>query len=224
MAIKWDDIQTQAKDNGELVYAMDQGETVILKDISKTDHRAPDHVEELAPGPWGAAVPRGFCVGLTLRWLGLRYNGQDYPFNAKKQECEGLFWEATRDQNIARNTTGAWPLRPETVLRQYGATVNKGLSVQKKIGVSADLMMDTIAAGEGLYYFELRGNPPDAHSLGVQRNGDDYRLFDSNEGHFLVKKESRFRFVLTRFLNADNSRYRTEYPNETWTAVVNARR
>jgi hypothetical protein len=222
--LKWDDIQTKAKELGELVYAMDQGQTPVLKDISKTSHTAPGHVEEIAPGPWGVSAPAGFCVGLTMRWIGLRYNGKDYPYNARTQVADGVFWEATRDQNISRDTPGAWPARLEAVLRQYGAAVNKGLCSQKSGGVSAGLILDTVSAGDGLYYFELRGPEPHAHALGIQCEGETYRLFDGNEGHFLVKKEVHFGFFLTRFLNDDNTTYRREYAKGTWTAAVNPRR
>src|SRR5262245_26645288 len=45
----WDDLQRWAQKRGELVYAMDQGQTPVLAD---TD---PGKADVPAPGPWGVA-------------------------------------------------------------------------------------------------------------------------------------------------------------------------
>jgi hypothetical protein len=99
----------------------------------------------------------GFCVGLAMRWIGLRSRGQDDSYDRRTLVANGHFWEATRDQNISRNTPEPWPARFRVVMAQYRAPVDLERCVQKPGTVTARLMTDTIAAGDGLYYFELRG-------------------------------------------------------------------
>ena len=184
MKITWDRVQTWANDEDWVVYAMDQGQTPVLADIN------PGKEEESAPGPWGVASD-GFCVGLAMRWIGLRYKGQDYPYNPRTRVANGEFWEATRDQNISRSTPGPWPSRFRTVMGQYGAPVDLKRCAEKRVPVSAKLLTEAIAAGDGLYYFELR-REGGAHALAIESEGGRYHLFDSNEGHFLVKSLDRF--------------------------------
>jgi hypothetical protein len=208
--VKWDDLQRWARKQGLLVYAMDQGQTPVLLDVD------PGPADEPAPGPWGI-VTNGFCVGLTMRWIGLRYRGQDYPFDAKTLVADGEFWEATRDQNIARGSTGPWPARLQTVVGQYGVPVDTVLSVKKNEPISARLVMQTIAGRNGFYYFELRGESG-AHAFGIEWRPGGVHFFDSNEGHFLVPRKS-FGYFFTRFLNHAPGNYK-HYKAGTWIGVV----
>ena len=206
MKFAWDDVQKQARREGELVYAMDQGQTPIL----------------LHPNPERDGVASaGFCVGLAMRWIGLRHKKSDYPYDPKTRVSNGEFREAVRDQNISRNSRGAWPARFQNVLGQYRAPVDFGRSRQVPETVSGALLYDTIAVRHGLYYFELRG-PKSAHAIAIESEPGGFHLFDGNEGHFHVQRPSRFRFFLTRFLNKVPGRYREKYTVATWIAVVAA--
>ena len=109
--------------------------------------------------------------------------------------------------------------RFQNVLGQYRAPVDLGRCKKVAETVSAQLLYNTIAAGHGLYYFEMRG-PDSAHAIAIEHEPGGYHLFDGNEGHFLVKRTSRFRFFLTRFLNKAPGGYRKKYTVATWIAAV----
>jgi hypothetical protein len=212
MAFFWDPLQEKAKRDGELVYAMDQGQTPVLADYDPRPNK-----ELRAPGPWGVASS-GFCVGLAMRWIALRYQGKDYPFDHRRLLANGEFWvDAARDQNVSRSTVGPWPIRFERVLRQYGVPV--AASAQHPFAITARLILATIAAGNGLYYFEMRGEQ-NAHAIAVQNEQGRLHLFDGNEGHFLVKSLDRARYFLTYFLNHAPGNYRVKYTKATWIAGV----
>src|SRR5688500_4059756 len=162
MSFLWDPLQEKAKRDGDLVYAMDQGQTPVLADYDPSEKR-----EVRAPGPWGVAAD-GFCVGLAMRWVALRQQGKDYPFDRRSRLANGSYWvEAARDQNISRSTEGPWPKRFVRVLGQYGVSVNAALSVQKPFGITARLIIATMAGRDGLYYFEMRGEKS-AHAIAVE--------------------------------------------------------
>ena len=60
---KWENLQKTARKRGQLVYAFDQERPVEKQDLTVPDN--------------------GYCVGLTLRWIALRFAGKDYEYNAK---------------------------------------------------------------------------------------------------------------------------------------------
>jgi hypothetical protein len=136
IAVKWDKVQKGARDKGVLVYAMDQAQTVVMTQ----------------PGPWGNAYS-GFCAGLARRWIALRYDGKDYPFDASTQVLEMPDWQATRDQNIGEDVSGDLLERLEAVFKQYNMSVNKGRVTEKNTAATGAML--EAAAGEGCYYVAL---------------------------------------------------------------------
>ncbi|QQS12389.1 MAG: hypothetical protein IPK81_23400 [Rhodospirillales bacterium] len=202
----WSYVQTTARTGGELVYAMSQSQTDVLNDDM--------------PGPWGAAAPAGFCAGLALRWIGLRRAGADYPFDPATGVAQGTFWQATRDQNIMVDTrvTGSNPAdvflpRAEAVLKGYGVVVNRGRYWTSTTGVSAAMLERAVFAGDGLYFVEMR-RKGGGHALGLQRAGNEYRLFDSNQGEFVLKGLDAFRRFASWFLK--DTGYQGRYTTGTW--------
>jgi hypothetical protein len=92
--LDWDGVQQSAETQGVLVYAMDQTQTRLRI------------MEKMPPGPWGVAPPHGSCAGIALRWIGLRQQGTDYPYDPKTRWYSAPYWEAVRDQYIVQNTKG----------------------------------------------------------------------------------------------------------------------
>ncbi|MBM3619647.1 MAG: hypothetical protein FJX20_03070 [Alphaproteobacteria bacterium] len=209
--MRWDDIQRDAMRRGELVYAMDQ-------DVPGFDERQ-------MPAEWAAAGLSGRCVGFALRWIGLRAWGRDYHYTTISSgkdsgpTANGGFAEVPRDQALSRGITAGFLIRVETVLKQYEVPVNRALYMRTERGVSAELVRDRVFAGDGLYYFELR-RTGGAHAIAVQRFGHCYRLFDANEGHFVLNGEKRFVEYLTEFLTLTG--YAKTYVAGTWIAGVSA--
>ena len=80
----WDAIQNDAKAKGHLVFAMDQGQTAVMKQ----------------PGPWGSSSLRGYCIGLCANWIALQYQGMDFPVAADKT-CETPPWRSTQAQALS---------------------------------------------------------------------------------------------------------------------------
>jgi hypothetical protein len=211
----WDDIQTKAKKDGELEYAFDQDRPVEKRGLIEPEN--------------------GYCVGLTLRWIALRFRGKDYEYDAAKREGLKSEYQALRCQYISRETEGGVLARAEAVLRYFGIATNRGRYTKTLRAVSADILVNATFAGDGLYYVEMRGTDdkgnPHAHALAIQREGHGavYRLFDSNEGHFVLKGTDRFKAFMDWFLNTrpynDPSRftpYSKEYLTGTWIVGVNA--
>lgn len=208
---RWDDIQKAAKARSELVYAMDQ-------DVPKFD-------EGNMPPEWVAAGEHGRCVGFALRWVGLRAWGKDYHHAVTSEGkvtgpiANGGFTEVPRDQALSRSITAGFLIRVETVLKQYEVPVNRARYSKTPNGITADLVMNRVFAGDGLYYFELR-REGGAHAIAVQRFGHCYRLFDANEGHFVLNGQKRFAEYIGEFLTLTG--YGKRYVAGTWVAGVTA--
>jgi len=209
--MNWDKIQREARDRGELVYAMDQ-------DVPRFD-------EGHMPPEWVAAGEHGRCVGFALRWVGLRAWGKDYHHSVISNGAEsgptadGNFAEVPRDQALSRSITAGFLIRVETVLAQYDVPVNRSRYMRTSQGITAPLVLNRVFAGDGLYYFEMR-REGGAHAIAVQRFGHCYRLFDANEGHFVFNGEKRFAEYLPEFLRRTG--YAERYVAGTWIAGVSA--
>jgi len=177
MPFTWDETQRAAKRAGELVYAMDQGQTEVMT----------------TPGPWGAAYS-GFCNGLAIKWLKLRLSNEDYDYDAKAKVLEFPHWHATREQNVYEDHDDP------TALAQQ----NLRLTGSKKTLMgppSAALMAGHVAGASGLYlvgFFRSGGG----HGVAMESNTASglFRYFDANFGHFVLKGQTRFTQWLGKFL------------------------
>jgi hypothetical protein len=209
MALIWDEIQKQALKNDELLYAFDQDRPVDARGLEVPDN--------------------GYCVGLTMRWIALRYRGKDYEYDAKKREGLKADYQALRSQHMSRGTLGGVLARVEAVLGYFGIWTNRGRYYSTPMPVSADMLANATFAGDGLYYIEMRGKKPVdgkladcAHAVAIQREGGGavFRFFDSNEGHFVIKGPARFKTFMAWFLDA--TPYKRRYLTGTWIVGVNA--
>lgn len=202
---KWEDLQETALKRGQLVYAFDQERPVEARGYTVPDN--------------------GYCVGLTLRWIALRFAGKDYEYNAKGHLGLRADFEALRSQYKSRQTPGGPFARAAAVLRDFGISTNPGRSAQLPGAVSADMLINATRAHDGLYYIEMRGKDETgkehAHALAIQRDshGAGYRFFDSNEGHFVLKDTAHFKTFLIWFLKS--TPYKGEYLTGTWIVGVN---
>src|SRR6478736_9304078 len=85
----WKPIQTNAKNKGCLIFAINQSST-------------PPMTED---GPWGD-VTHGYCLGLSANWISLAYKGSDFP--TVGDVCNNPPWQATMAQNLARVPASDW--------------------------------------------------------------------------------------------------------------------
>jgi hypothetical protein len=209
---RWDDIQKKARKDGELEYAFDQSLPVETQGLTEPED--------------------GYCVGLALRWIERRFRGKDYEYDPHEHLAQKSDYQALRAQYKSRETEGGPLARAEAVLNYFGISANRGRYTRVDRVVSADLLMNAVFAGDGLYYVEMRGQNEKgehAHALAIQRegHGTTYRLFDSNEGHFVLKGAARFKEFLTWFLNTtpyNSDRftpYSREYLKATYIVGVN---
>lgn len=171
----WGEIQLDALARGELVYAMDEGWVTLSEGI-----------------------------GYALSWIGLRAWDRDYTFSMREEPvagpvADGSSAEMARDQAICRSAGDSVLRRVEAVLRQHGVALNDRRYMLTTQPISGRLILARISYGDGLYYFEMRGNGG-VHALAVQREGDVYHLFDCHYGHFRVEGLRNFAGLLERFM------------------------
>lgn len=197
-----DDVQLAAKRRGELVYAMDQGQTAMLTQ----------------PGPWGH-IQSGFCAGLAVRWRSLRHENKDYPYDPRTLELETPDWQATRDHNIGKDAHKTGADAYDAMLRQYGMSINPGRISEREGAASGYMLRAAAEAAPGCYFVSLRG-ARDSHAIAMQNeSGHLFRLFDANKGEFVLKGANRFGEFLDEFL-ADTL-YRLAFPNMAVVFAVN---
>jgi hypothetical protein len=191
--MKWHEVQTEAKKQGRLIYAMSQGQT----DVVRVEGRHPRPGQSLAdvkrmPGPWGGAY-QGFCLGAAIRWIALRYGGSEFAYDSKTQELEMPDWEVTRDQNVYLDAPYQdFPDRYASPLAQYGLTLNKGRMIRKLEHATGHILRCACArGGNGCYLITLSGvslwNEPIAHAVAMQSDRTGWRFFDSNYGCFSAR-------------------------------------
>lgn len=163
--MQWDEIQKQARKAGSLVFAMDQGATAPVKQ----------------PGPWGN-TQGGYCAGLAIRWIALRYIGTTYDYDPVTLECDMPHWQATREQNIYVDTSGGFPDRYRKALAKYGLTLNKGTVTALTSFSEITPMAECVGAIKGCCMVSLGG-----HAVAVGREPEykgSWYFFDANYGEF----------------------------------------
>lgn len=208
----FDGIQFRALERGEMVYAMDQAH--IIFDESKMDP------------VWAASGAHGRCVGYAMRWMALRAWGQDYRYSVRSFQnyegpvADGGFGQVPRDHARSRATQGGVVIRVQTVLKQYHVPVDTSRFFTAQAGITPAMVLDQLARGDGIYYFEMRRAFDSAHAIVVQRAAGTYRLFDANYGHFVFHRLTRFAEYLAEFLVKTD--YAIKYPQSTTVVGVSA--
>jgi hypothetical protein len=184
-------LQQAALRAGVLVYAMDQSNTPALTQ----------------PGPWGA-VSGGYCAGLAMRWIALRYAAYDYPYNRKTHLAEIPDWQATRDQNVLVDVyAGKFPDDYKTNFAQYGLKLNSGMVTMTKAAMSGAALRRAGAGKEGCYFIVIRGraqrpqDPNPAHAVAMQNMGAaGWLFFDANFGEFRFQDAAAFEAFIGWFM------------------------
>ena len=183
-----DPLQIRARNKSELVYAMRQKDTVMSRE----------------PGPWGD-IRRGFCAGLAMRWIWLRYQNRDYAFDPASLELDMPDWEATRDQNILLDihaaqhfTMNQWTNLYDQMARSCGMSLNKDRILERYASATGEMLCQALEAGPGCYMINMYGYS--GHAVAMQREaGDVFRFFDANRGEFVLRGLRRFgAFLLTQ--------------------------
>jgi len=201
--MNWDSIQTEAKQKGYLIFAMDQSQTPVMTQ----------------PGPWGSAYS-GFCAGLAMRWIALRYVGDDYNYDKKTLECEMPDWQATRDQTLYEaQDDGKFPGNYKAGFGVYGLFLNDGIVTQMDTAVTGAILRQAAAGKEGCYLISMRRSGG-GHAVAMENWGKNgWRFFDANYGEFKCKDAANFEVFMTWFLY--KSGYGTRYNAKIRTVFVN---
>lgn len=187
MRFQWKQIQARARSQSILVYAMDQGQTEAMGQ----------------PGPWGA-TDRGYCTGIVVQWIALRYRNKDFACNSN-MECKRPPWQATRDHNLHVDAGGD--------LGAAFAESRLSVSIARRHFEEGPATAEKILTGvykSGCYFIGLHatGGAP-GHALGLEWEDPVHRLFDPNFGQFLLKTEKAFYAFFADYM--DMTKYGTLY-------------
>ena len=177
-------IATNAKNNGELVYAYQQGDAEYnYKDI----------------GPWGA-VRNGYCAALSFKWIAQRLRGDDLPYDPKTLFAEKEDWRIARLHNLTKDV-GYDPVMAELGLQRAGAGVTY-------LGIPSALqIVPPIVSTEcDMVQYKREGG---GHLVAIQYDGKLWRYFDANYGEFAFRSKDRFINWYQAFLS--DSGYRNRY-------------
>jgi hypothetical protein len=190
--MNWDDVQTEAKRKGWLVFAMDQGQTYVMAQHS----------------PYVPAY-KGYCFGLAVAWIALRYAGSDFAYDSKTLEFDDTDWDAVEDQSIYEHTarTGEYPFGPlvtedfAPAFAKYGLTLNKGRVTNQNSVATGSMLRAAGSAGTGCYFicmFNLNAG----HAIAIQNEGGGrWRLFDPNHGSLHVNSDTEFEKLIDWYID-----------------------
>jgi len=201
--MQWNYVQTEAKKQRYLVFAMDQSQTPVMTQ----------------PGPWGKAHS-GFCAGCAVYWIALRYIEADFAFDRTTLEVNMPDWWTTRDQNVFDDmyARDEFPLNLNYPFSLYSLTVNLGMVTCKSSALSGE-MLTGAGQATGCYYIALR-KPQGGHAIAMQNlGGGKWRLFDANYGEFFTECDQDFVDFVDWY--AGNTGYRTEYAETTRIVGIN---
>jgi hypothetical protein len=194
--VNWDKVQKDAKDAGRLVFAMDQGQTAVMTQ----------------PGPWGNAYS-GFCAGLAVHWIALRYSGRDFAYDKKTRVCEMPDWRTTMNQNQYEDVDDDNVVKLAAPFANYGLFINMGRVTRLSRALTGRDLRKVGVANEGCYYISLKRSGG-GHAVAMQRAaGHDWRFFDANYGEFKVGGRHDFDDFIDWYMDATG--YKTRYTAST---------
>jgi len=201
--MRWDSVQTDAKNAGYLVYAMDQSQTDAMT----------------MPGPWGNAYS-GYCMGMAVRWIWLRTQGRDFAFNPGTQVYSATDWQATAIQNIYEDSTKKSEAEHwERAAAAYRMTVDEGLRLSRMNRPSGAFLNLLMTRSEGCFGISLN-REGGGHAIAAQNEGGGvFRLFDANYGHFQAAGADEFKDFLDWYFQETG--YDERYKKETFICGVN---
>ena len=179
----WTDLQTTARDRGQLVFAMRQEQTPAMTQ----------------PGPWGTSTD-GYCIGLAAAWISFCYAGKSFPVDAAKV-CDNPPWQATQSQTLSDVSNAAkWADFWTAAIQPFQMILSDGLRARIESNPTADFLYAVVTQAYGCYGVTLNRDGG-AHAVAL-RHGRDNRmhLFDANYGHFAVRDHTRLKAFLRWYL------------------------
>ena len=186
----WNPIQTHAKSTRHLVFALSQSQTDVLTQ----------------PGPWGSAFD-GNCIGLAANWIGLQYQGLNFPIDG--DVCETPPWQASQAQNLSDAANGTWRNQWEAAGSVFQLGISSGLYATRNNSPSADFLWSIMSQAYGCYGVTLVRSGG-AHAIALRHGRDNrYHLFDGNYYHVAMTGVERFKSFVAKYL--DDTGYRKRY-------------
>lgn len=206
-------LQAEADKNGSLVYALEQAKTAPL---------AVGPTGKGVPGPWGP-IQAGYCAGLAVRWIALRYALYDYEFNRATKICAAPDWQTTRDQNIVldewQDTSKPLPMRFKAAFAKYSLNLNQGATIDFPIAMNGVVLRRIGQTEKGCHCIYIEGTGG-GHAVAMQNEGSTgaWRFFDANFGHFRLPTAPAFESFIDWFMA--KSGYSQSFANRISTVHV----
>ncbi|WP_165585646.1 YopT-type cysteine protease domain-containing protein [Roseococcus sp. SYP-B2431] len=206
-AMAMNHLQAGADKSGFLVYALEQAKTAPLA----------------VPGPWGP-IHAGYCAGLAVRWIALRYALMDYKFDRATKICEAPDWQSTRDQNIVidewQDISKPVPMRFRAAFAKYSLHVNQGATIDQPMAMNGVMLRHVGQAEKGCHCIYIEGTGG-AHAVAMQREDSPagaWRFFDANFGHFRLPSAQAFESFINWFMAT--SGYNQSFANRVSTVHI----
>jgi hypothetical protein len=191
--MNWDDVQKGLKARGELVFAMDQAQTVV----------------QTQPGPWGSAYD-GYCIGLAATWISLSYQGKDFPIDGNMVCDNPPLAYSTLAQNLSdSNPLTDWKTDWDAALGPFVCATSKHLFASRDDRPSSAFLCEVVFKAYGCYGITMVRNGG-AHAIAMRQSRDNrFHIFDANYGHSVAKGPDAFRGLVKWYL--DKTGYATKY-------------
>jgi len=208
-------LQAEADKRGTLVYGLIQENTAPL---------AKDAKGNPAEGPWGD-VQGGYCAGLAIRWIALRYAVHDYPFNRATKLCEFPDWQAARDQNIVvdewNDATKRFPTQFKAAFAQYGLQLNLGAVLDVPTAMNGVILRRVGQAAKGCHCIYITGRSG-GHLVAMMNEGAmGWRFFDANFGHFRLPSAPAFESFIDWFMDQSGYNQNQSFSQQVATVHIN---
>jgi hypothetical protein len=145
----------------------------------------------MTSGNW---YPKGFCAGLTLRWLAMRAKGEPWPLDQSGRDAISLIWKAAGDYErylygFSEGLTGPTKLANglNKALAAFGMRVDDGVDQIDWTSnmTGTEFFRRIVSRSTGLWYVSLQGDKG-GHANGLHVLPAQYaktHLFDPNYGH-----------------------------------------
>lgn len=209
---EWIHIVHGARDRGELVYAMDQGNIIRQADIDEA---------ELTAG--------GVCFAASLHWLELRLSNLDFdglaegvslPFvnrlpdsvfrDQVNRKIDADLWDglvlSDGVGSRSRGSSGVKAITQTVMLGQRGLRVVS--SVPFRILAAHLVIASRVAATSNkLFLLTIGARGRGTHAMALQNSGTSYHFFDPNFGHFQFGGKGRLEQFLEELFRLTYGRH-----------------
>jgi hypothetical protein len=187
--MRWNAVQQDARRHRYLIFAMDQGQTDVLK----------------VPGPWGSITPEGYCLGLVAKWVSLQYNGENFLIDPDTPVCATPPWDSTIAQTVsndlyAKSGRAHWRDQLRAAVGVFHCRLSPGLHAARGTGATAAFLWSVMSKAYGCYGVVI-GGVDGAHAIALRHGRDNrYHLFDPNHFHIRMPDKESFLEYTDRYL------------------------